>query len=65
MNKFNEICFILTITAECLIQNVIYNNFHYLRVGLRPLGCWGRGLESRSVHGCLSLVFICCVVLYK
>jgi hypothetical protein len=31
--------------------------------GLRPLGCWGRGFESRSGHGCLSVVFICCVVL--
>jgi hypothetical protein len=28
-------------------------------VGLRPLGCWGRGFESRSRHGCLSVVLSC------
>jgi hypothetical protein len=27
--------------------------------GLRPLGCWGRGFESRSGHGCCLL---CCPV---
>jgi hypothetical protein len=26
-----------------------------------PVGCWDRGLESRSKHGCLSASF--CVVL--
>jgi hypothetical protein len=25
-------------------------------VGLRPLGCWDRGFESRPGHGCFSLV---------
>jgi hypothetical protein len=34
-------------------------------VGLRSLGCWGRGFKFRSGHGCLSVVFICCVVLYR
>jgi hypothetical protein len=34
-------------------------------VGLRPLGSRDRGFESRSGHGCLSLVFICCVVLCR
>jgi hypothetical protein len=34
-------------------------------VGLRPLGCWDRGFESRWGHECLSLVFICCVVLCR
>jgi hypothetical protein len=34
-------------------------------VGLRPLVCCGRGFESRSWHGCLSVVFICCVVLCR
>jgi hypothetical protein len=34
-------------------------------VGLRPLGCWGPGFESRSGHGCLSVVFICYVVLCR
>jgi hypothetical protein len=34
-------------------------------VGLRSLGFWDRGFESRSGHGCLSLVFICCVVLCR
>jgi hypothetical protein len=29
------------------------------------LVCWGRGFESRSVHGCLSVVSICCVVLCR
>jgi hypothetical protein len=28
-------------------------------VGLRPLGCWGRGFESRSGHGYLSVVLSC------
>jgi hypothetical protein len=28
-------------------------------VSLRPLGCWGRGFESRSGHGCLSVVLFC------
>jgi hypothetical protein len=32
---------------------------------LRPLGFWDRGFESRWGHGCLSLVFICCVVLCR
>jgi hypothetical protein len=31
----------------------------------RVVGCWDRALESRSGHGCLSLVFICCVVLCR
>jgi hypothetical protein len=31
-------------------------------VGLRPLGSSDRGFESRSGHGCLSLVSICCPV---
>jgi hypothetical protein len=31
-------------------------------IGLRPLGCWNFGFESRWEHGCLSLVFTCCVV---
>jgi hypothetical protein len=31
-----------------------------LRRGSWPVGCWDRGVESRSRHGCLSLV---CVVL--
>jgi hypothetical protein len=35
------------------------------RAVLRPLGCWGRGFESLSGHGCLSVVFICCVVLCR
>jgi hypothetical protein len=33
--------------------------------GLRSLGCRDRGFESRWRHGCLSPVFICCVVLYR
>jgi hypothetical protein len=36
-----------------------------LRRGSRPVGCWDRGFESRSRHGCLSLVFLCCVVLCR
>jgi hypothetical protein len=32
------------------------------RVGLRPLGCWGRGFESRSRHGYLSVVLSCVVI---
>jgi hypothetical protein len=31
-------------------------------VGLRPLGCWNRGFESRWEHGCSSLVFVLCCV---
>jgi hypothetical protein len=34
-------------------------------VVLRPLVCWGRGFESRWGHRCLSLVFLCCVVLCR
>jgi hypothetical protein len=34
-------------------------------VGLLPLGCWARGFESRWGHGCLSLMFIYCVVLCR
>jgi hypothetical protein len=36
-----------------------------LRRGSWPDGCWDRGFESRSRHGCLSLVFLCCVVLCR
>jgi hypothetical protein len=25
----------------------------------RPLGCWGRGFESHSGHGCVSVVLSC------
>jgi hypothetical protein len=32
-----------------------------LRRGSWPVGCWDRGFESRSRHGCLSASF--CVVL--
>jgi hypothetical protein len=32
-----------------------------LRRGSCPVGCWDRGFESRSRHGCLSASF--CVVL--
>jgi hypothetical protein len=28
-------------------------------VGLRPLGCWGRGFDSLLGHGCLSVVLSC------
>jgi hypothetical protein len=31
-----------------------------LGVGLRPLACWDRGLETRLGHGCLSLVNVVC-----
>jgi hypothetical protein len=31
-----------------------------LGVGLRPLACWDHGLETRSGHGCLSLVNVVC-----
>jgi hypothetical protein len=31
-------------------------------VGLKPLECWDCGFESRSVHGCSSLVFAVCGV---
>jgi hypothetical protein len=34
-------------------------------VGLRPFGCWDRGFDSRLRHGCLSVVFICCVFLCR
>jgi hypothetical protein len=37
-----------------------------LRRGSWPVGCWDRGFESRSRHGCLSASFcvvLCCVVL--
>jgi hypothetical protein len=36
-----------------------------LRRGSWPVGCWDRGFESRSRHECLSLVFLCCVVLCR
>jgi hypothetical protein len=36
-----------------------------LRRGSWPVGCWDRGFESRSRHGCLSLVFLHCVVLCR
>jgi hypothetical protein len=36
-----------------------------LRRGSWPVGCWDRGFESRSRHGCLSLVFLCCVFLCR
>jgi hypothetical protein len=29
-------------------------------VGLRPLGCWDCGFESRLRHGCLSVVIVVC-----
>ena len=32
-------------------------------VGLRPLACWGRGFESQSGHGYLSVLsVVCCQV---
>jgi hypothetical protein len=30
-----------------------------LGVGLLPLDCWGHGFESRTEHGCLSVVLSC------
>jgi hypothetical protein len=36
-----------------------------LRRGSWPVGCWDRGFESRLRHRCLSLVFLCCVVLCR
>jgi hypothetical protein len=36
-----------------------------LRHGSWSVGCWDRGFESRSRHGCLSFVFLCCVVLCR
>jgi hypothetical protein len=36
-----------------------------LRRGSWPVGCWDRGFESRSRRECLSLVFLCCVVLCR
>jgi hypothetical protein len=29
------------------------------------LACWDRRFDSRRGHGCLSLMFICCVVLCR
>jgi hypothetical protein len=34
-----------------------------LRRGSWPVGCWDRGFESRSRHGCLRISVLCCVVL--
>jgi hypothetical protein len=38
-------------------KNTLYHI--HASVGLRPLGCWGRGFESRSGLGCLSVVLSC------
>jgi hypothetical protein len=62
-------CLLSLISISFVFRNTFIVLFFVLTdpsgVGLRPLGCWGRGFEYRSGHGCLSLVFICCVVLCR
>jgi hypothetical protein len=43
---------------------VLPNNIWSVRseAGSWPVGCWDRGFESRSRHGCLSLSVLCCPV---
>jgi hypothetical protein len=58
-------------SSALYITRTEYGVFQYSRsqwpcslIGLRPLGCWDRGFESRSEHGCfVSCVYmLCCPV---
>jgi hypothetical protein len=40
-------------------RNDLPSDFQWECVGLRPLGCCGRGFKSRSEHGCLYVVLSC------
>jgi hypothetical protein len=57
-----ELVLFLTYTFSSLGSLVVMNQWPCgLRRGSWPVGCWDRGFESRSRHGCLSASF--CVVL--
>jgi hypothetical protein len=66
--NLHELCKFVNINCKVLGNPVpvsLTRRSHWpcgLRRGSWPVGCWDRGFESRSRHGCLSASF--CVVLF-
>jgi hypothetical protein len=62
------VCLAIKYLMYLLIFNYLFGRSQWrcgLRRGSWPVGCWDRGFESCLSHGCLSLVFLCSVLLCR